>query len=50
MLVQDRCTVCANIPLVQKIILEAPDGTPVDEDQVEARFGLFGYRANLDAR
>ena len=33
-----------------KIILDAPDGTPRDEAQVEAHFGLFGDSANLNER
>jgi hypothetical protein len=33
-----------------EIISDAPDGTPSDEGQVDARFGLFGDSANLDAR
>jgi hypothetical protein len=33
-----------------EIILDAPDGTPGDEAQVETRFGSFGNSANLDAR
>jgi hypothetical protein len=27
-MVQDRCTVCENVPLAQKIILDTSDGTP----------------------
>jgi hypothetical protein len=46
--VQDRCTVCDKHQL--EIILNAPDGTPSDEAQVDARFSLFGDSANLDAR
>ena len=45
----DRCTVCAKRTIGSKIILDAPDGTPRDEAQVEARFGLFGDSANLDS-
>jgi hypothetical protein len=33
-----------------EIILDTPDGTPGDEGQVDARFGPFGDRVNLDAR
>jgi hypothetical protein len=33
-----------------EIILDALDGTPSCEAQVETRFGLFGDSANLDAR
>ena len=31
-------------------VLDAPNGTPCDEAQVEASFGSFGDSANLDAR
>ena len=48
--VQDRCMVCADIPLAQKSFwthLMVPLG---DVAQVEAHFGQFGDSANLDAR
>jgi hypothetical protein len=32
------------------IILGAPDGTPSDVGEMEARFGPFGDTVNLDAR
>jgi hypothetical protein len=48
--VQDRCMVSARHTIGSKIILNEPDGTLVDEAQVEARFGPFGDSANLDAR
>jgi hypothetical protein len=32
------------------IILDAPDGTPSDEAQVEAHFVLFGDGVNVGAR
>jgi hypothetical protein len=48
--VQDRCTVCAKRTIGSEIILNAPDGTPGDEAQVEAWFSPFGDSANLDAR
>jgi hypothetical protein len=48
--VQDRCTVCIKRTIWSEIILVAPDGTPGDEAQVEARYGPFGDSANLDAR
>jgi hypothetical protein len=47
--VQDRCTVCAKHTIGSGIILEAPDDTRGDKAKVEARFGLFGANANLDA-
>ena len=46
--VQDRCTVGAEHTLGSKIILDTPDGTPIDVGQVESRFGLLG--ASLGAR
>jgi hypothetical protein len=39
---QYRCTVCTEHAIGSEIILGAPDGTPIDVGQVEARFGLFG--------
>jgi hypothetical protein len=48
--VQDRCTVCAKCTIASEIVLDAPDGTPGDEAQMEAHFGPFGYSANLDSR
>jgi hypothetical protein len=49
-LTQDRCTICVECTIGSKIILDAPDGTPSDEAHVDARFCLFGHRANLDTR
>jgi hypothetical protein len=46
--VQDRCMVCTKHRL--EIVLDATDGRPRCEAQVDARFGLFGDIANLDAR
>jgi hypothetical protein len=48
--VQDRCMVSARHTIGSEIILNEPDGTLVDESQVEARFCPFGDSANLDAR
>ena len=48
-LVQLRCMVCARRTIGLEIILDTPEGTIGDEAQVEARFGLFGDSANLDA-
>jgi hypothetical protein len=48
--VQDRCTVCAKRTIGIEIIMEAPNGTPSFEAQVEAHFSLFGDSANLDPR
>jgi hypothetical protein len=42
--VLDWCKVCSKCTIGSKIVLE------VDKAQVEARFSLFGYSANLDAR
>jgi hypothetical protein len=47
---QDRCMVCAKRTIGSEIIVDAPDGTPSDEAQVEAPFGPFGCSTNLDAR
>jgi hypothetical protein len=47
---QDRCTVCAEHNIGSEIILDAQMVLLGDEAQVEARFGRFGYSANLDAR
>ena len=49
-LVQDRSTVCAKRTIGSNIIYDAPDGSPGDEAQLEARFGPFGDSANFDAR
>ena len=48
--VQDRCTVYAKCTIGLGIILDAIDGTPKYEVQVEAHFRLFGDSANLDSR
>jgi hypothetical protein len=48
--VQDRCTVRTKHTIGIEIILDALDGTPRDEAQVEARFGPFGDSATVDAR
>jgi hypothetical protein len=49
-LTQDRYTVCTKCTIGSVIVLVAPDGTPFDEAQVEARFDPFGDSTNLDAR
>jgi hypothetical protein len=49
-LTQDSCTVCAERTTGLKIISDTPDGTPGEEAQVDAHFGLFGDSANFDAR
>jgi hypothetical protein len=48
--VQDRWTVCAKRSIGSVIVLDAPDGRPSDEAQVEARFDLFGDSTNLNSR
>jgi hypothetical protein len=48
--VQDRGTVCTEHTIGIEIILDALDGTPSDEAQVEARFCPFGDSATFDAR
>jgi hypothetical protein len=47
--VQDRCMVSAKSTIGSEIVLDALDGTPRCEAQVESRFGSFGDSANLDA-
>ena len=47
--VRDRCMVCTRRTVGSEIILDAPDGN-TRRAQVEARFGLCGDSANLDAR
>jgi tetrahydrodipicolinate N-succinyltransferase len=46
---QDRGTVCAKHAIGSETILGAPDGTPGDVGQVEARFVSFGDSVNLGA-
>jgi hypothetical protein len=48
--VQDWCTVCAKCTIGSEIVLDAPDPLHSHNAQVEARFGLFGDSANLEAR
>jgi hypothetical protein len=48
--VQDRCTVCAKRTIGLEIALAHPMVLQGDEAQIDARFGLFGDSANLDAR
>ena len=50
MLVQDRCTVYARRTMGSKIILDTMMVLLCIEAQVDARFGLFGDSAKLDAR
>ena len=49
-LMKDRCTVCAEHTIGSEIILDAPNGAPGDEAQVEDHFSTFGDSANLDVR
>ena len=49
-LVPDRSTICANRTIGSEIILVHPILRLGDVAQVEARFGPFRDRANLDAR
>jgi len=49
-LVQDRCTVYARRTMGSKIILDTMMVLLCIEAQVDARFGLFGDSAKLDAR
>jgi hypothetical protein len=48
--IQDRCMVCAKRTISSVIVLDAPNGTPWYEAQMEACFSLFGDSATLDAR
>ena len=50
MLVQDRCTVYARRTMGSKIVLDTMMVLLCIEAQVDARFGLFGDSAKLDAR
>ena len=50
MSVQDRCMVCAKCTIGLEIILDTMMVLVRDEAQVDARFGLFGESAKLDAR
>ena len=47
---QDRCKVCAKHTMAQKSFWTHQMVLLGDKAQVEARFGLFGGSANLDAR
>jgi hypothetical protein len=47
---QARCMTCAKRTIGSKIVLDAPDGTPMFRAQVEAHFVPFRVSANLDAR
>ena len=49
-LVQDWCTVYARRTMGSKIVLDTMMVLLCIEAQVDARFGLFGDSANLDAR
>jgi hypothetical protein len=49
-LVQDRCTVCANIPQAHKSFWTHSMVLLRDESQVDAHFSPFGDSANLDTR
>jgi hypothetical protein len=49
-LMHDRCTVCVKYTIGSEIVLALPMVLLGDEAQVEARFGPFRDRANLDSR
>ena len=49
-LIQYRCTACAEGTMGSEINLDTPMELLGDEAQVEACFGPFGDSANLDAR
>jgi hypothetical protein len=40
----------SKVPWAHKLLGRHPMVLLIDEAQVEARFGAFGYSANLDAR
>jgi hypothetical protein len=46
---QDRCTVCTTRTVGSEIVLDAPDGSPGDEAQVEACLGPFGDSVSVGA-
>jgi hypothetical protein len=48
--VQGRCMVCTKRTIGSEIVLDAPDGTPSYEVQLEAHFDPFRDSANLDTR
>ena len=48
--VQDRCTVCAKCIIGSEIIIDDQMVLLSNVAQMEARFGLFGDSANLNAR
>jgi hypothetical protein len=48
-LMQDRCTVCAERTNGSKIILDASDGTPTYLGHVESNFGPFGDGVSVGA-
>jgi hypothetical protein len=48
-LIQDWCLVCTKCSIGVEIVLTHSRGLLGDEDQVEARFGMFGDSATLDA-
>jgi hypothetical protein len=49
-LMQNRCTLCAEHTIDSEIVLDAPYLLLGDDAQVDARFILFGDIANLDSR
>jgi hypothetical protein len=48
--VQNNCMVCAKHTIGLEIVLGAPDVLLGDVAQVDARYGLIGHGAKLDAR
>ena len=48
--VQDRCMVCAKHTIGSEIVLDTMMVLLCIKAQVDARFGLFGHSAKLDAR
>jgi hypothetical protein len=49
-LIQDRCTACAERTIGSEIVMDIPDGTPSDEGLVESCFGPFGDSVSVGTR
>jgi hypothetical protein len=49
-LMQDRCTICAECTIGSEIVLDAPDGLLADGGLLESHFGLFGNSVSVGVR
>jgi hypothetical protein len=49
-LMQGRCTVCAERTICFEIVLDAPGGSPRDIGHVESHFNPFGDSGSVSAR